>query len=336
MPPQYTFNSPPILLLKTKSFPHDSYEEYFSANYSPAFIPVLEHRFHDPNLQTIRHLFESGGLQPGPGRKYGGLIFTSQRAVEGFAALVATLDQNIAHSSSTHLILYTVGPATARSLTTLRDAHLPHATIHGADTGTGENLARYILAHYNSPSSDADASSQLLQEQQQQQRQQQQQQQQQQPPRKLPLLFLVGEQRRDVIPRMLMQEAGPDARIQVDELVVYETGVMEGFEEDFAAAVAGGEEFLAREAGGAVWVVVFSPTGCDAMVRVLDLNQGRGEANDEKGRNGRRVFVATIGPTTRDHLVKNMGFEPQVCAEKPSQEGVAEGIATFMKLWNMT
>lgn len=83
----------PILLLKTKSSPADGYQEFFSAhNYNPAFIPVLQHHFHEPNLHTVRQLFESGALNPGPSRKYGGLIFTSQRAVEGFANLVQSLD----------------------------------------------------------------------------------------------------------------------------------------------------------------------------------------------------------------------------------------------------
>lgn len=78
-----------ILLLKTKSHPHDNYQDFFSARgYNPAFIPVLEHQFNNTNLQTVRELFESGELNPGPSRKYGGIIFTSQRAVEGFAKVV--------------------------------------------------------------------------------------------------------------------------------------------------------------------------------------------------------------------------------------------------------
>lgn len=85
----YNFASTPILLLKTKSTPHDGYEEFFSARgYHPIFVPVLEHRFNAPSLDEVKKLFISGSLNPGPERKYGGLIFTSQRAVEGFARLV--------------------------------------------------------------------------------------------------------------------------------------------------------------------------------------------------------------------------------------------------------
>ncbi|RHZ69403.1 hypothetical protein CDV55_106180 [Aspergillus turcosus] len=326
----YSFSSSsatPILLLKTKSTPHDGYEEFFSAHgYNPAFVPVLEHHFNEPNLRIVKGLFTSGSLSPGPRRKYGGLIFTSQRAVEGFARLVTTeVDVSIAKDASRSLILYTVGPATSRSLTTLRDTHLPHASIYGSDAGDGQRLALAILEHYNAlyDSVEADA--------------------------KPPLLFLVGEQRRDIIPRTLMAESLPPAkRIQVDELVVYETGVMESFEGDFRAAVRAGREYLAVADGDGgedaekrvVWVVVFSPTGCDAMLRVLGLLStstessagGVGALVDEiaKGTE-RRVFIATIGPTTRDHLVKNYGFEPDVCAEKPSQEGVGAGIEAFMR-----
>ncbi|KAL3450931.1 tetrapyrrole biosynthesis, uroporphyrinogen III synthase [Aspergillus insuetus] len=301
-------NFPPILLLKTKSSPHDGYDEFFSAqNYTPTFVPVLSHNFHDENLAQIKTLFESGRLNTGPERRYGGLIFTSQRAVEAFADMLAGLDHSLTATASHSLPLYTVGPATARSLTTLRDAHLPHATIHGADTGNGENLATFILDHYNGLFSDPatsisgdDVKS-----------------------RKPPLLFLVGETRRDIIPRTLMGEPTPvSKRIEVDEVVVYETGVVAGFEAEFERILK-----IHDDTAGLVWAVVFSPTGCDAMVRVLR----REEDIKRREMGGRKVFVATIGPTTRDHLVKECGFQPDVCAAKPSPEGVGEVIAEFMK-----
>lgn len=155
----------------------------------------------------------------------------------------------------------------------------------------------------------------------------------------MPLLFLVGEQRRDIIPKTLMDENRPlQERIGVEELVVYETGVKGEFEGAFRDAVNNGYEYLASENssdGGekVMWVVVFSPTGCDAMLRVLGLgsqasNPSPGNRDEEK-----RVFVATIGPTTREHLRSKYGFEPDVCAEKPSQDGVGVGIERFMEGW---
>ena len=84
----------PVLLLKTRSTPHDGYEEYFSKKeyYDPVFIPVLQHCFNHENLRAVKELFISGAFGNRGGQKtkekYGGLIFTSQRAVEGFAQMV--------------------------------------------------------------------------------------------------------------------------------------------------------------------------------------------------------------------------------------------------------
>ncbi|KAJ5941919.1 Tetrapyrrole biosynthesis uroporphyrinogen III synthase [Penicillium verrucosum] len=283
-----TMSPTPILLLKTKSSPHDGYDDFFSAqNYTPTFIPVLEHRFLKHNLTQVRDQFSTGA-------------FTSNNNVPTPPKIRRTnLHQptrilfNI--QTTPPLILYTVGPATARTLTTLRDKHLPNALIHGADTGTGENLARLILSHYDS----------LY------------------PTNKPALLFLVGEVRRDIIPKTLMDTTLPvEKRVGVEELVVYETGVMESFEGDFADVVG-------RSAGD-VWVVVFSPTGCEAMLRVLGLGPFAGTGDGTgNGKGTGRVFVATIGPTTRDHLREKFGFEAHVCAPKPSPEGVLEGIEKF-------
>ncbi|PYI21380.1 tetrapyrrole biosynthesis, uroporphyrinogen III synthase [Aspergillus violaceofuscus CBS 115571] len=330
----------PILLLKTRSTPHDGYDDFFtSQNYNPAFIPVLEHHFHRPNLQRVHDLLVSGGFSAGhPAQQYGGIIFTSQRAVEGFAQVLEGIDDPKELTPLT-LPLYTVGPATHRSLSTLTTTYLPHATLHGQDTGTGEVLAQFILSHYPAyPYSTSTSTSTSTADPHHHHHQT--------PHARKPLLFLVGETRRDIIPKTLMDATlRPDARIPVDELVVYETGVMAGFEDAF------GERVRALQTQHEpVWTVVFSPTGCEAMVRVLEnvdaassssssslsvLGGGlgaRGEPPEERPEaNNRRFFVATIGPTTRDYLRNRVGFEPDVCAEKPSPEGVGRGIQRFME-----
>ncbi|OJJ49160.1 hypothetical protein ASPZODRAFT_129566 [Penicilliopsis zonata CBS 506.65] len=310
----------PIFLLKTRSTPHDGYDEFFSTHgYHPAFIPVLEHKFNETNLERVRELFTSGSLIEGPNRKYGGLIFTSQRAVEGFARLLNTIDESITRPASLNFPLYTVGPATSRSLHTLRDTHLPHAEIYGSDAGNGETLAKMILEHYIKMHLESPGTKE-----------------------KPPLLFLVGEQRRDIIPRTLMSETlPPSQRIVVDELPIYETGVMQSFETDFASAVTEAKRDLDRsgDVSRAAWVVVFSPTGCDAMLRVLGLDGGREREGGEPFQSvssGRRIFVATIGPTTRDHLRDRYAFEVDVCAEKPSPEGLGKGIEEFMHRYRHT
>jgi uroporphyrinogen-III synthase len=144
---------------------------------------------------------------------------------------------------------------------------------------------------------------------------------------KPPVLFLVGEQRRDIIPKTLMNpELAGSRRIQVDELEVYGTGVMESFEEDFTKILQETADNINR------WVVVFSPTGCDAMLRALNMLDSatcKVKSRDQLQTNS-NTYIATIGPTTRDYLRKNFGFEPDVCAEKPSPQGVEDGIRKFV------
>lgn len=89
-----TPQSIPVLLLKTKSTPGDAYEELFSASandgfvFEPRFLPVLEHRFRTEGLARIRELLQARQIGPSEGCSYGGLIFTSQRAVEAFAEVI--------------------------------------------------------------------------------------------------------------------------------------------------------------------------------------------------------------------------------------------------------
>ncbi|RJE17788.1 Uroporphyrinogen-III synthase [Aspergillus sclerotialis] len=349
--------SPTILLLKTKSSLEDKYATLFSSkNFNSQFIPVLEHHFHSDALVSVRDLFTSGGLLPGPGRRYGGLIFTSQRAVEGFASILGEVDEKTLHTSSTNLPIYTVGPATSSSLSHLKETKLPHAEILDGDCGNGERLAGFILKHYNTlPHSithpnetDAPSGSES-----------QETETKEEEGGKLPLLFLTGEQHRDVIPKTLMSESLPEEeRIGVEEKIVYGTGVVEGFEGVFKERVSclldqdkdgdgDGDGELGTRGGGVVWITVFSPAGCASMLSVLkqlhlwdgDLSSsdtspgtesrpGTGTAATATG-GKKRVYVATIGKTTRDHLRK-YGFEADVCAEKPSPEGLWGGISRVM------
>jgi hypothetical protein len=113
----------PILLLKTKSTPHDGYEEHFSVDgkdvrrsYEPAFVPVLEHRFQEEALGTVRGLLEKKQISKSGGARYGGLIFTSQRAVEAFAKVVEEGTSTSCHCHcSIEASLLTLAPRKERS-----------------------------------------------------------------------------------------------------------------------------------------------------------------------------------------------------------------------------
>ena len=94
----------PVLLLKTKSSPTDAYEDLFSTphhnlHFEPIFVPVLQHRFEEDGLQSLRELLHARKINSGEDSAYGGLIFTSQRAVDAFAQVV---DEGQGPSPSTY------------------------------------------------------------------------------------------------------------------------------------------------------------------------------------------------------------------------------------------
>jgi len=296
----------PVFLLKTKSSPTDGYEDLLSRHggdltFTPTFVPVLEHRFVQEGLMQFRHLLRRCRIANSAEASYGGLVFTSQRAVEAFARLVAEgpggEDAGDGWPRLQDVPIYSVGPATTRALRAIPQE--PPLQIFGDHTGNGENLSQFIQEHYAAWYADRAG--------------------------KPALLFPVGEVRREIIPQTLMDDSlASDRRIQVDEVVVYGTGVMESFGHDFS------KELLRTATSRCRWVVVFSPTGCDTMLQtlgLLDPATGRATRNVQ----GRRTtLVATIGPTTRKHLQDTFGFDPDVCSSKPSPEGILQGLSSFM------
>lgn len=299
----------PVLLLKTKSIPADGYQDIFAGwnNYTPSFLPVLEHRFRDDALAWLKTITSGRGFTSDPTvdaeSSFGGIIFTSQRAVEVFTLIVESLEPHTRDELLPKALpLYAVGPATARGLRALG----LKCQIVGDETGNGEALSAFMLDHYNR----LPATQTVRQD------------------RKIPLLFLVGEQRRDIIPKSLQSPGLPkDARIGVHEVVVYETCEMASFRHDFSRALDDNVDAGAKEQ----WVVVFSPQGCKAMLQCLGwLDEESGRYNQEHTESWPvTTYIATIGPTTRSYLIKEFGFEPHVCAEKPSPEGIFAAIENY-------
>jgi phage tail sheath gpL-like len=98
----------PVLLLKTASTPSDSYEELFNSStghdgrqFDPNFLPVMQHKFEDAGMSKLRDLLRRRRINPAG--DFGGLIFTSQRAVEAFAQAVAE-ERNNQSLSPFHLM----------------------------------------------------------------------------------------------------------------------------------------------------------------------------------------------------------------------------------------
>lgn len=313
-----TIEQVPVYLLKTKSSPTDAYEEHISSledgKYRPIFVPVLDHIFRDDALRTLRRsaerfAFASGSEASGlrkathnPAKKYGGLVFTSQRAVDAFATVIAKLDPKKLHALfDKDMPLYVVGPATANGV---RALGLPCPVI-GEQTGSGEALAAYIQAwHATLPQEVTHLDD-----------------------HKLPLLFMVGEQRRDIIPNTLQsEELQHHQRIQVVELIVYETGELAAFEETFTSLARAAKRQRVKEQ----CVIVFSPQGCEAMLNALgwlDSKSGLFNAGLREVMSGpMRTTVTTIGPTTKEFLVQEFQFEPDAVAVTPTPEAVGEAI----------
>ncbi|TFB07523.1 Uroporphyrinogen-III synthase [Trichoderma ghanense] len=333
----------PVLLLKTKSSPSDAYEDLFSSpsnnnnnnpSFAPTFVPVLQHKFEEQGIDRLRDLLRQKRIGNTPGCAFGGLIFTSQRAVEAFSHVVR--EDEVARDPSwphlQHIPIYSVGPATTRALAAVPQD--PPLQIFGSHTGNGDALAQFILDHYAQWYSDnTDTNTNTNSNTENDSKQQQDvnnNDNNNNPPLLPPLLFLVGEQRRDIIPRTLTDPSLPaHRRIPVTEEVVYGTGEMSSFPTDFASVL----DKAARPGSSQRWIVVFSPTGCDSMLRGLDLldpETGR-FAGERRRRRTDGTFVATIGPTTRNHLVDAFGFEPDVVAETPTPEGVMGGIRAFQE-----
>jgi uroporphyrinogen-III synthase len=185
-----------------------------------------------------------------------------------------------------------------------RDKLLPECTLYGGEgAGSGEVLAGIILGHRDPKNTEGKYTTNSPTG-----------------PGKKPVLFLTGEKRRDVIPNTLMNPTlDAEDRIPVEEMIVYRTTALEEFEFSFARMLQQTETARVR------WVVVFSPTAGREMLRAL------GWGDDGGGEGGRKTFVACIGPTTREYLERECGFRADVVAERPSPQGVREGIERFMR-----
>jgi len=301
----------PLLFLKTPTSPIDAYTTYFTSphahpetsssayTYQSVYVPVLEHTHNHAALSPLLRP-SSPTLFP-----YGGLIFTSARAVEAFAAALACSDRPSTDLKTWILPLYVCGPATADALRINVLPFLGSCEVLGEDAGTGEALAPLIIKDYCTRSSvDLDTDTET---------------------RRKPLLFLAGEKHRDIIPRMLLAEG-----LQVDEMVVYSTVERTGFRSELEQRLKETEGMT--QTSGTRWIVIFSPAAGEAILRALRwLDERTVKVKEIWAGEERKTFVASIGPTTKEYMRKEFEFDVDVCAERPSAEGVREGIERFMR-----
>ena len=334
-------NTSPIslLLLKTRSQPQDPYAVQFAEpDYAATFVPVLTHTPNAAALNVLTGLLSASS----PLSEYGGLIVTSQRTVEVLASAIEPTASRRSLHGETHpawvqseKVVYVVGPATGTAVTTALANHFPRWRVHGQDCGNGSALAEYIVQHYDAPAAgirpeptDAPTG----------------------PPAlvkrgavpdegraaRAPLLFVAGETRRDTVPATLMARALPaERRVRVDEVACYATEEREEFPAEFAETLRllrnrqGKEPPPEDPARPPVWVVIFSPTHCGTVLETLGWT--RADSSHEEARRMASVRVASIGPTTAEFMKSKWDFDVDVCAERPSPEGIKAGIEAWSR-----
>ncbi|KAL8869566.1 MAG: hypothetical protein Q9174_004176 [Haloplaca sp. 1 TL-2023] len=315
----------PIIFLKNPSNGHaeeDAYTKHFGTidqapktSYKPLYVPVLEHTFDLNELRKVLspHQFFWSWEGRAQVKLFGAIIFTSQRAVEAFAK---ASDLNISkwerqgleqNASKLEVPFYAVGPATAQSLEKVRKEFYPRCWIRGGeDAGTGEKLADLIIAEYEEVCEKRKGNAIYSDRS---------------------LLFLTGAKHRDIIP-VKIGAAPWQEKVHVEEMIVYSTKESMSFASEIASTLESTADAAVR------WIVVFSPTAGEGLLRALGwLRSGSNVVHsaDHPCWVKRTTFVASIGPTTRDYMKTTFGFDVDVCAEKPSPEGVKEGVEYFMR-----
>ncbi|EPS45737.1 hypothetical protein H072_113 [Dactylellina haptotyla CBS 200.50] len=276
----------PVLLLKTKSSPTDPYDTLFSSTgeYTPIFVPVLQH--HNVNDDVVKGYILDGSISFGKGR-FGGLIITSQRAVEALGGLLDELkesNKDLIDAFFSQTRIYVVGPATKKALVNLG---FSPENVLGGESGNGLALSDYIIETYSPGEGD--------------------------------LLFLTGETHSTTIPTRVPEKLKSEKELdmKIEEVVVYKTGVMEGFEDEFRGWLEKLDKNSTGDEAETRWIVVFSPTGTDAALKVAN----------EKGENEKVKYkVCTIGPTTSDFLWQAFKRKPDAMAKIPSPQGLMDAV----------
>ena len=126
------------------------------------------------------------------------------------------------------------------------------------------------------------------------------------------LLFLVGETRRDIIPKKLHSKG-----IKVREVVTYKTEELNDSFKRFDSAMQSynGNEMTLN------WVVVFSPQGTKEITQYLSVNHRLLDSN---------LRIASIGPTTQQYL-EDSNITSDIVSPKPDPKSLLHAIEVYQR-----
>jgi uroporphyrinogen-III synthase len=126
---------------------------------------------------------------------------------------------------------------------------------------------------------------------------------------KKPLLFLVGDKRRDTLPDFLTSNAIP-----FSELLVYETKPSLSFSQDYKNWRDRYINKDDRNSEYSIWLSAFSPSGVDIVLPFIQSDLSY-------------IKMASIGSTTTSYL-KSLGLQVHAQAESPTLESLVQAIRT--------
>ncbi|KZP27996.1 tetrapyrrole biosynthesis, uroporphyrinogen III synthase [Athelia psychrophila] len=271
-----------ILFLRSPSDTNDHCDPYESKfrehGFRPVSLPVLETAFVD--VDDLRECIAGGP------KRYAGVIITSARSCEAWANGLVSTESPGDWSS---IPFYVVGAATHKVLSSIPG---PRIIRGGAQTGTSERLARFILDDLP-----RDTRTKPI------------------------LLYLTGDKNRDTLPNILA-EGG----VEIQPLKVYETRGSSTFAEDLKGAI----EHIHPEAPH--WIVFFAPSAAEFVTPILrcffSLPSLVPLAPEEAISQAklRKAELATIGPTTRDFLLNTLSLRVAATALKPNSESLVDAI----------
>jgi len=129
------------------------------------------------------------------------------------------------------------------------------------------------------------------------------------------MLYLTGDKNRDTLPNILSGTG-----IELHPLRVYETQGSSTFEQELLIAL---ESF--PKDYSAWWIVYFAPSAAGFVTPILRCHFDFSMAE----KNGRKMKIASIGPTTTIFLREELKLQVDAVASKPTPEELVSSIIAF-------